>query len=257
MFSKKSWAWALLIVAATMLAAVATSKERRPQLSQVDPKLQSMRLVEVGDSSASGELRAYQVGGFGPAEEPRFGLEEPFACRWVSASFGSFPSSWDYSYLSYKITGGRLELKSTSSSYIGHTDCSFNPSSFFTLSMNVWKKTNNNWIGFQPFNDEGPVFSIGSAWVDGLGAAILKDGRIGLVGYDYAGQSWVIFNAKKYTAVTKLGVRYSSSGIALLVNGKQVSKISGSISSVPDQDTLWLIVSQTGTTAQFDNVCGN
>lgn len=257
MISKNSRRWLVFIFATTMLAAIAISKEQRRHSSHTGSKLQSARLVEVSESGPPDQIMAYQIGGFKSWDEAAMEPESDGPCRWLSASFAANPPSWEYSNVSHRLASGRLEIKSTSNIYVGRTACDFNPGKFFALSMDVWKKSNNNWIGFQPFNDEGPVMQVGNAQVDGLGVALLKDGRIGLLGYDYVGQAWTVFNAKTYAAPTKLGVTYSATGIALLVNGKQVYKIKGTFTSVPDQDTLWLVVTKAGSVAQFDNICAN
>ncbi len=203
----------------------------------------------------------------GPAELVLIGepaLEAPFAepayragCSWLSETF-SAPAlpGWTISYASRKTVGGRLELTSTSGSYLGHIGHAFNPNKFFTLEMNMAKKVNNNWMGFQPFNDEGAVFQVGSYRVDGFGGVLMKDGRAGMLFYDYNSYSWIVAGAKNYGTVAKIGIVYASNRVALRINGKEVYKLSGTISTVPDQDTVWLIVSGSGTKASFDNVCG-
>ncbi|MEW6363784.1 MAG: hypothetical protein AB1714_03995 [Acidobacteriota bacterium] len=188
-----------------------------------------------------------------PFAEPAY----PAGCSWLSETF-SAPAlpGWTTSYASRKMVGGRLELTSTSGSYLGRIAHTFNPGKFFTLEMNMAKKVNNNWMGFQPFNDEGPVFQIGSYRIDGFGGVLMRDGRAGMLFYDWNSYSWCVAGAKNYGAVTKIGIVYASNRVALRINGKEVYKISGTTSTVPDQDTVWLIVSGSGTKASFDNVCG-
>lgn len=180
-------------------------------------------------------------------------------CNYFSEDFSGSLSKWKFvtTAISKKVVGGRLELTSKTGNW-GAAYTNFDPTDFFYFQTDLNAITNNLWAGIYPHNgDSIGIVNIGSYSFLGIGAAVMNDGRVGFLGYEVDDYKYYILYPKNYGTVTKLGIACQSGRFSLLVNGKEVRKLSAKMPSVPDIDEVSLLVAGVSTKATFDNLCAS
>jgi hypothetical protein len=110
------------------------------------------------------------------------------------------------------------------------------------------------YYGFQPFSDTLSFNLSSGLQTDGIGAGVDASGSVGFLVFDLVAGEYKLLEKQSYGAVQSAGIRYSATGITLIVNGTSRLIISANFSSPPAMQNLGLAAAGPGI-LRFDNVC--
>jgi hypothetical protein len=164
----------------------------------------------------------------------------------------------------WQVTGGKLQVSAIQGNRTAEATHSLPVPNFFRLTMDVETDNfNGTFYGFEAYSEIQTfnlITSTGTIKIDGLGAAVNSAGQVGYVGYDVDRTTFVLLNATNYGAVTSFGVEWTSTGVALWVNGVSRQTIPAvafgqPALAVPNIDKLGLYATGNTTRVRFDNIC--
>ena len=188
------------------------------------------------------------------------------ACGLFGADFEGSLAGWTVSRATWQIVDGKLEVSDIDANSLAEARHALPVPNHFRLEMDIEVVSfDGSFYGFQPFStsDEYPLStSNGDIFVDGLGAAVTSDGRVGFVAYDVDDESFVLLNGTDYGAVQSLGIEWNATGVSLIVNGTVRQTIGPGLFGEtelppPSLDLLSLLATGSGTRISFDNICQN
>ena len=125
---------------------------------------------------------------------------------------------------------------------------------------------NGTFYGFEVFSATSSMtlqLAGGIVHIDGLGVAVLADGRVAYLAYRLdEPQGYIAVNAITFNggAARSLGLQWTASGVALLVNGSVqqtlVPEMFGQATLPPPSlELLDLLANGSSTVVWFDNLC--